>query len=254
MQLGARSERGRSRQTNEDAYVASLLGEGKDVYLLAVADGMGGYVAGEVASETAVSALRNSLSRACEDGSLSQSLSAATLRAFQAANQAVLDAAKSCQGHRGMGTTLTAVVALKNRVCVGHVGDSRAYVLSEGYFRAVTQDHSLVGELVRNGGLSEEEALSHPQRNVLTRALGSSPDALIDVVELDLSEPYTIILLTDGITGLLTSAEIEDSVRSAKDPEVLARSLTDMAMARGGHDDATCVIASRTATTGGEDA
>ncbi len=243
MQMGAGSRKGRAREINEDAYLAKQIDSTRDIYLLAVADGMGGHLAGEIASSTAVAALYESIKQALASGELEHSVSGCMLQAFTDANEAIISGANEYRSRRGMGTTFTAALLMGNRVCIAHVGDSRAYVLTEGRLRRITQDHSLVAEMVRNGGLSEEEAASHPQRNVLTRALGSQSNVSVDVVEFDFTDRYVTVLVSDGVSGLIADHEIQEALSNICSAQHAADTLCEIAMSRGGYDDATCVIA-----------
>lgn len=213
------------------------------MHLLACADGMGGHQAGEVASLLAISRLKEYIGGSIDDGSIYRSPSGVVRSAFTEANLAISQSSCSVPGHFGMGTTLTACVIVGSRLCVGHVGDTRAYILVGRRLKAVTSDHSLVGELVRNGDLSEDEAMRHPQRNVLTRALGTSPALDVDVSELDLLEPYVLALLSDGVTSCVKAIEIGEILAGATDGQAMADKLVDLALERGGYDDATCVVA-----------
>src|SRR5262249_34468048 len=159
-QRAAVSDPGRRRRRNEDAYVI-------EPPLFAVADGMGGAQAGEIASRIAASVLRDSEANAGE---------AAVAALIQEANRRVYEAAATDAAHSGMGTTITAALVEDGTVRIGHVGDSRAYRIRSGELEQLTEDHSLVAELVRSGRLSPEEADVHPQRSVITRALGTDPD------------------------------------------------------------------------------
>ena len=167
---GSFSHTGLVRGNNEDAYLAD------DAHVLfAVADGMGGHRGGEVASRTAIEALRAAIAagRGVQD-------------AITSANDAVIERARGNQELTGMGTTLTALVVAGGRqLLIGHVGDSRAYLIHEGVLRRITDDHSLVEELVREGRLTSEQADSHPQRHVVTRALGVDPEVEVDLYTFD---------------------------------------------------------------------
>ena len=168
--VSARSDTGRKRRRNEDSYVC-------EPPLFAVADGMGGAQAGEVASRLAAGTLREGHS----DGTPEERVVAL----IQEANRRVYQHAGEDETRRGMGTTVTAALALEDRVVIGHVGDSRAYRIRGGELEQLTEDHSLVAELVRSGKLSPEEAENHPQRSVITRALGTDPDVDVDVFATD---------------------------------------------------------------------
>jgi PPM family protein phosphatase len=225
------SDPGRRRRRNEDAYVA-------EPPLFAIADGMGGAQAGEVASGLAATVLQEPLEEIGEDGEdrVASLIREANRRVFQRSNE---DAATS-----GMGTTMT--VALVDpgggTIAFGHVGDSRAYRVRGGELEQLTDDHSLVGELVRSGRLSPEEAEQHPQRSVITRALGTEPEVDVDTFTVE-SEPEDIYLLcSDGLTDMVSSREILAVVERADDLEDAARGLVDAANEGGGEDNITVVL------------
>ena len=220
---------GRRRRRNEDAYVA-------EPPLFAIADGMGGAQAGEVASGLAAAVLEEATGEERGEARVAALIQEANRRVFQRSNE---DAATS-----GMGTTMT--VALVDNsdgtIAFGHVGDSRAYRIRGGALEQLTDDHSLVGELVRSGRLSPEEAETHPQRSVITRALGTEPDVDIDTFTVD-AEPDDIYLLcSDGLTDMISTREILSVVEASPDLDEAARHLIEAANAGGGEDNITVVL------------
>jgi protein phosphatase len=219
---------GRVRDGNEDAY----LDETRRLGVAAVADGMGGHRAGEVASATALESLRASIA------------AGQPLRdAIVDANHAVLERSVSDQELRGMGTTLTAgTIGTDGNLIVGHVGDSRAYLLHDGELTQITNDHSLVEELVRGGELTPEEAESHPRRSIITRALGIDPDVEVDVYPVQLQAGDRILLCSDGLTTMIRSDEIAGILIREPDPKRAAQLLVDAANAAGGEDNVTAVV------------
>jgi PPM family protein phosphatase len=222
------SDPGRRRRQNEDSYVVSPP-------LFAIADGMGGAQAGEIASRIAVEALG---AEADSDGEqrLANLIREANRRVFVRSNE---DAAAS-----GMGTTITAaLVADDGSVTIGHVGDSRAYRLRGDRLEQLTEDHSLVAELVRSGRLSAEEAESHPQRSVITRAVGTDPEVDADVFTLP-GEPGDLFLLcSDGLTDMVDDNEIQRVLSEGRDDlEATARDLVNRANRGGGEDNITVVF------------
>jgi PPM family protein phosphatase len=225
------SDPGRRRRRNEDAYVA-------EPPLFAIADGMGGAQAGEVASGLAAAVLQEPLDEAGgnPEERVASLIQEANRRVFQRSNE---DAATS-----GMGTTMTValVEAGGGTIAFGHVGDSRAYRVRGGELEQLTDDHSLVGELVRSGRLSPEEAEQHPQRSVITRALGTEPDVDVDTFTVE-AEPDDIYLLcSDGLTDMVSGSEILAVVERAGDLEGAARGLVDAANDGGGEDNITVVL------------
>ena len=225
--MGAATDVGRVRDGNEDAYlVDDAMG------LVAVADGMGGHRAGEVASATALEALRAAIT------------GGRPLReAIEDANDAVYTKSLTDTSLRGMGTTLTAgTLVAGGTLLVGHVGDSRAYLLHDGELRQVTDDHSLVEELVREGRLTADEAAVHPQRSIITRALGVDASVEVDVYPVELVPGDRLLLCSDGLTGMVQPDDIAATLRRESDPTRAAHQLVDAANAAGGEDNITVVV------------
>jgi PPM family protein phosphatase len=231
---------GRRRRRNEDAYVAVPP-------LFAIADGMGGAQAGEVASGLAAAVLEEATGDERGEERVASLIQEANRRVFQRSSE---DAATS-----GMGTTMT-VALLDNgddTIAFGHVGDSRAYRVRGGELEQLTDDHSLVGELVRSGRLSPEEAESHPQRSVITRALGTEPDVDVDTFTVE-AEPGDIYLLcSDGLTDMISPRDILAAVEASDDLEGTARALVGAANAGGGEDNITVVLFQIDSHGGGDD-
>ena len=241
--LGARSHVGMTRSTNEDAFCA-LAGPdapaGADA-LLAVADGMGGHKAGEVASEMAILGLVARLSR---DGVAAQVTGGLvrTLRRIISELNAEIHRAGSRPETRGMGTTLTVAVLAGSALAIGHVGDSRAYLLRDGKLRQLTQDHSWVAEQVARGVLTPGEAEVHPWRNILTRAIGVEPGVQVDGMTVEVTEGDLILVCSDGVHALVGDDEISRRLAGG-DPQSSSREIVDLANAKGGIDNITVVVA-----------
>jgi protein phosphatase len=241
MQAGARSEKGRARAQNQDSF-ALIEMDSEGLFFLACADGIGGQIAGDIASSLAVSRLVEHVQKASSTGELFMSLSAAMAQGFSEANRAVLEQAELIDGRVGMGTTLTAAVVWGSRVCLGHVGDTRAYLLHNSRLEQVTSDHSLVGELFRKGDITEDEAMRHPQRNVITRALGAFDQVAVDISERDFECGFAVVLCSDGVTGYVRSDEIMHIIGSGGAAQQCAEEIVQRALERGTPDDATCVV------------
>jgi PPM family protein phosphatase len=234
MEYSSATDVGKIRQHNEDAVAVVKSGE----YVLAVvADGMGGHRAGDTASrlacETLVTGfydLQESLAR--------NEITAWLEKAASEANRNIFEYQKVHPECRGMGTTLTAALSTVNFTAYANAGDSRLYILESGSLRQVTEDHSLVEELVRRGELSVKEAEKHPQKHVLTRALGTEKTIAVDTGVVEWKENDTILLCSDGLTNKLPDKEIEEVLQeySLKDTAVL---LIDKANERGGEDNIT---------------
>ncbi len=223
-----RTDTGRQREANEDSFFARAP-------VFAVADGMGGAQAGEVASRLAVEAFEPEL-----DASLAaeQYLS----ETAQRANREIFDLASGDTSRSGMGTTLTAALVGDGEVSFGHVGDSRAYRLRDGELSQLTNDHSLVEELRRQGKLTADQAAEHPQRSVITRALGPEPQVPVDTMTVPARDDDVFILCSDGLTTMLGDAELESIVRGAPDLDAAGRELVRAANDRGGRDNITVVL------------
>ena len=224
------TDTGRRRMRNEDAFVF-------EPPLFAIADGMGGARAGEIAAGIAAAALKDSRSSVTDEDSLEAVIDEANRRVWE---RSVAD-----PGTSGMGTTVTAayVDAAQDRVIFGQVGDSRAYRLRGETLVQVTTDHSLVAELVRSGVLTPEEAERHPQRSAITRAVGTESDIEADVfaVPAELEDLY--LLCSDGLTDMLGADEIAATIlRAGRDPVAAADALVDAANAKGGDDNITVVL------------
>ncbi|WP_322487865.1 PP2C family serine/threonine-protein phosphatase [Chloroflexus sp.] len=227
VRYSARTDTGKRREINQDAYGSAEVGQGT---LLVVCDGMGGHLAGEVASKLAVETIIATFQPGDDP--------AAGLRhAFITANQRVYD-----EGRGSMGTTAVAAFFWHNTLYVANVGDSRAYLVREGQIRQITHDHSLIGDQVAAGLLTAEEARSSNIRNIITRAIGHLGHVEVDLFREPLLPGDTMVLSTDGMHGLLTDDEIA-AIASMHPLDVATRRLVDEANARGGPDNITVVIA-----------
>jgi PPM family protein phosphatase len=224
----ALSDPGRRRRRNEDAYVVSPP-------LFAVADGMGGAQAGELASRLAVEAMGEEPEGRGEER-LSTLIREANRRVFARSHE---DASAS-----GMGTTMTAaIVGDDGTVTIGHVGDSRAYRLRDDQLEQLTEDHSLVAELVRSGRLSAAEAETHPQRSVITRALGTDPEVAVDVFTVQGEAGDLFLLCSDGLTTMVEDEDIRRTLAESRDDlEAAARELVARANRGGGEDNITVIF------------
>lgn len=224
------SDTGRRRRHNEDSYICKPP-------LFAVADGMGGAQAGEVASGLAAAVL----GEADADAGGGEERIAALI---QEANRRVFQRSSEDAATSGMGTTMTVALVdpSTSTIALGHVGDSRAYRVRGGELEQLTDDHSLVGELTRSGKLSAEEAVSHPQRSVITRALGTEPDVDVDTFTVEAEPDDVYLLCSDGLTDMVTDEQILALVVGSGDLEAAARGLVDAANAGGGEDNITVVL------------
>jgi PPM family protein phosphatase len=222
------SDTGRKRRRNEDSYVIAPP-------LFAVADGMGGAQAGEIASKLAAAALEDT-----DSGALSGEERVVSL--IQEANRRVYERSNEDPNASGMGTTITVALVEDAGVTIGHVGDSRAYRFRDGSIEQITDDHSLVNELMKSGKLSPEEAEMHPQRSVITRALGTDPDVDVDSFTLEPQEGDVFLLCSDGLTTMVDDEEIRDLLEKYRgDLDRATKSLVSAANRGGGEDNITVI-------------
>jgi serine/threonine protein phosphatase PrpC len=220
------------RSQNEDAYHPDNDGAGEGPVLIAVADGMGGHVAGEIASRVAIEAATAPIDDESTDA----------VARVGAANAAVSEAMVQDPSLAGMGTTLTlGVFHPDGRLQLGHVGDSRAYLLHEGSLRQLTQDHTVVAELVASGYISESEARTHPRRNLVTQSIGMGNIA-IDLVEATLEVGDRVLICSDGLNSMVDDPEIEQILAEAEGPSAAAWGLIEAANAAGGQDNTTVAV------------
>jgi PPM family protein phosphatase len=224
-----RTDPGRRRRRNEDAYVVAPP-------LFAVADGMGGAQAGEVAARLATAAFREY--HEADELPGEERLAAI----IQEANRRIYERARVDTEVSGMGTTVTAALLEAGRIVIGHVGDSRAYRLRSGRLEQLTDDHSLVADLVRGGRISPQEAETHPQRSVITRALGTDPEVDVDSLAVDAESGDVYLICSDGLTTMIGDEEILAILGRAKSLESAGKDLVKAANRRGGEDNVTVVL------------
>ena len=225
----AATDMGRVRRGNEDAYLVA-----PPVY--AIADGMGGHRGGAEAAQIAIRTLASRVpDLASTDGG-------ALVAAVEAANQGIVFAAAEDDALRGMATTCTAALVRGRVARIAHVGDSRAYLLRGGRLAQLTDDHSVVAQLVRQGMLSREEAAVHPGRSVVFRALGTEPDVEVDTIDVVLDAGDRLLLCSDGLTSMLDDAQIAAVLREVGDTGLAVEALVARANAAGGADNITVVL------------
>jgi serine/threonine protein phosphatase PrpC len=222
------SDTGRRRRRNEDNYVVAPP-------LFAVADGMGGAQAGEVASQLAASAVEGGDSDGLQGVDRIDAL-------IQEANRRIFDRASTDPSASGMGTTMTVALVEGMTVAIGHVGDSRAYLVRDEQMEQLTEDHSLVNELLKSGRLSEEEAQIHPQRSVITRAVGTDPDVDVDGFTIEAEDGDVFLICSDGLTDMVEDEEILEVVHQHRDDlDKAVKGLVAAANRGGGEDNITAV-------------
>lgn len=239
-----KTDKGLVREENEDVFCI----EG-DYGFLAVADGMGGYASGEVASKMVIDIIRDYLKN--EEEPLAEEyhpkyskLTNRMMSGIRLANRAIYDASRSQSKLNGMGTTVAAVLFSGDRLSIAHVGDSRVYLIRGGNIEQITDDHTVVSEQVERGLMTKEEATESHMRHILTRALGTAPEVKVDMDELTVSEGDKFVLCTDGLSELVSDDEILFTVLSSNTPEVACNELVNMAIQKGGDDNVTVIVAS----------
>jgi PPM family protein phosphatase len=227
--IGHGTDTGKKRRRNEDEYVV-------EPPLFAIADGMGGAQAGELASSLAAGAVR-------DDETASGSGERRVAELIQEANRRVYQRSSQDASASGMGTTMTVALVEDGAVVFGHVGDSRAYLIRDGRLEQLTEDHSLVAELVRSGKLSPEEAETHPQRSVITRALGTDPDVDVDTFSIPTHPGDLFMLCSDGLTSMVEDEAILEGVEKNRgDLQTAVKALIRAANKGGGEDNITVVF------------
>ena len=227
MKAAGRTDRGKVRELNEDTF-------GYTDCLFIVADGMGGHQAGEVASAIAVETILKA--------NLTGDIKAALKKTLALANQNILKRAEENIELTGMGTTV-AVLYLDNALAyITNIGDSRVYFLANNKLKLLTSDHSLVNELVKTGEITVEEAKSHPQRNILTKALGSNETMDPEIITLEINKGDKFLLCSDGLTGSVSEITIQELLSQKVDPEIIVDQLINSANEFGGADNITVVL------------
>jgi serine/threonine protein phosphatase PrpC len=244
LDIGSATDVGRVREANEDSFLAVWPAGVRDSEaLVAVADGMGGHKAGEVASALAVQSLQQML----DDSDAAVEPGALLTRALELGNRSIWEAAAEDVDKEGMGTTIVAaVLTAAGQAVVANVGDSRAYVFADGQAKLLTVDHTWVNQQVRAGQMTEHEARISPFRNLLTRSLGSAPRVEIDLFKgLQLEAGDALILVSDGVTGYLEERDFSSILHAASGAQEAAERLVEEAVQRGGADNATAVVVRR---------
>jgi serine/threonine protein phosphatase PrpC len=242
IEFASLTDRGRIRLNNEDACGQIVPDDPSDLAekgaVFVVADGMGGHRGGEIASRIAVRTILAFYS-ANADEDRSQSLA----RAFREANRTIIEESVADSALFGMGTTCTALALHQGRAYYAHVGDSRAYVMRKGAITQLTHDHSIVGEMVRSGIISDEDARNHPKRNVITRSLGAQEDTAADVptTPLQLEVGDMFLICSDGLTTYASDQDMLDILKGDV-PEAACKALVKLANERGGRDNITVQV------------
>ncbi len=233
--LGFLSDVGNVRKTNEDSVDFF---ESDDIDIYVVADGMGGHNAGEVASGLATKIIIEFIKKNHHDLDMKAVLS----EAIKSANKEIFDAAAESEAFKGMGTTITICLKKQNKMVVANVGDSGCYIIDNNKkLLKVTRDHSLVQQLLDNGTITEEKARTHPNKNIITRALGTNEEVEVDLFDVDLNNIIKCILCTDGLSNDVTYSEMYDIIVK-NDNASSCKMLVDLSKSKGGRDNISVII------------
>lgn len=234
MEIGVKTDKGIVRDKNQDAYYVSF----EEIYpLFIIADGMGGHKAGETASEMAIEIINKNFKQSLL--SSEEEIKKRIRNSIYDANEKIYKKAMKYEKFSGMGTTVTMAYIMNDKIFVGHVGDSRAYILRNNKFFQITEDHSLVEELIKNGSISKEEARCHPQRNIITRAVGTSLEIMADIIVEPKYKDDILLLCTDGLTNMLDDEEIKEFLLRNDNMQKTCEDLVEFSNHKGGFDNIT---------------
>lgn len=225
---------GMIREINEDSILTL---KSKDYCLLIIADGMGGHTGGEIASSTAVNSIKEFIEKGFETYKDKEEL---IRESILDANKKIYKSALNSPDLKGMGTTITMALIIGENVYIGHVGDSRAYILKGEVLAQITEDHSYINELLKKGAITEEEAKVHPMKNLITRAVGTDKYIVIDTYKDYILEEDTLIMCSDGLTRHVSDEEIQKVI---KEKGLETNFLVELANARGGADNISVIVA-----------
>lgn len=240
MKFAVETDKGLIRDINEDSYII-LPGSPNTPCVFIVADGMGGHNCGEMASSMAVEYISGEIRRVGSDICMLDDIGNTIRKLVLDTNEAVYRMSLERPETNGMGTTLTLAVITGKTVTVAHVGDSRLYLARRGDMRQVTEDHSYIGELIKIGSLTKEEAERHPRKHVITRAIGTSLDLEVDIITFEIESEDIILLCTDGLTNMVGDDKI-CGIIADNEPETACGELVRAAMDGGGDDNITVIV------------
>lgn len=242
MRIVAKTDKGNVRDSNQDAYAVGEFSDG--VVWSVVCDGMGGAAGGNIASALAVKVISDKINASYRDQMRDPSIKNMLDSALTAANIEVYDFAEAQPELRGMGTTVVCAIVRDNQAYIAHAGDSRAYVINNGNIKQITTDHSMVQDLLSSGRITAEEAEHHPNKNIITRAVGVDKSIKIDFEQIDLNDNDTLMLCTDGLSNYVSNEEITELMSDGKH-YAFADRLVQKANSNGGGDNITVVIISK---------
>jgi protein phosphatase len=238
MLVGAATDKGMVRNINQDSM---FLPDNPSIKLFIVADGMGGHKAGEIASKLAIENIHKYINDTKDMITSIEKAQATISEAMSIANRQIYEYSTHDQECDGMGTTVTLAYIYRNKIVIGHVGDSRAYIIRRGGIAQLTEDHSLVNQLIKGGKITIEEAVKHPQRHVITRAVGTSEDIEIDTIVLKPEKDDILILCSDGLTNMVGDIELLSIFVDRQDMHEACNVAVDLAKANGGNDNITVI-------------
>jgi serine/threonine protein phosphatase PrpC len=241
MRYAVKSDKGLKRDINEDSYNI-IEGCSEIPITFVIADGMGGHNSGELASRMAVECAGDYIKRYPEKFRREENIFSAIQEVMEKANTNVYKTSLENKSSYGMGTTFIIAVIYNQKLFIGHVGDSRVYLIREENISRLTTDHSYIEELIKNGSLTREEASVHPNRNVITRALGCSEEMQVDTYSCDLEKNDYLLLCTDGLTNMLEEEEIKEIILRLGEPEPICDELVRKANENGGEDNTTVIV------------
>ena len=236
-----KSHKGMVRSSNQDSFRIIKSPDGK-VHIFVIADGMGGHNSGELASGMAVSCAVDFVGKNREKVFLQDDYRDIISRMMAEANASIFNKAQEDITNVGMGTTMITAIFDGNRLFIGHIGDSRVYMIKNTSINKITVDHSLIEEMINSGAITREEAKDHPSRNIITKAIGCTSQVEIDTYFYNVENNDIIVLCTDGLTNMVAEEEIKRVVEESRDPEEACSTLVDMANDRGGIDNITVIV------------
>lgn len=240
MIVGVCSDVGRVRDVNQDSFYSCEI---EGIELFVVADGMGGCNGGEIASEIVIDTIKE-ITNKYKESLINQEIEIPKFinDSINESNKRIYEKALEIEKFKGMGTTVTMAYISSDEIFIGHIGDSRAYLIRDEEIFQITQDHSLVAELVRNGSISKKEAINHPQKNIITRAVGTDKEVRTDVISRKIQSGDIILLCTDGLTNMISNEIIKDMLIKSQDPQKVSEKLVYTANELGGLDNITALV------------
>ncbi len=244
VKIGAFTDKGKTREINEDNFFVSEFEDGSGIRFCIIADGMGGHNAGEIASKIAIDEIQTYIKESYHEGMTDQQIIQMMQDSMKKANTVIYNKSLENEMYAGMGTTAILCFIQNHYLCVAHVGDSRAYLIRGNDMYQITTDHSMVEELVNSGSITREEAANHPQKNVITRALGGDKDTQVDIYIQEYMSNDIVLICTDGLTNMLTNSEILAVINSHNNLQLAVEELISIANDKGGLDNITVVAIS----------